>query len=80
MAWETQGPIVDRSIERLATTDRGIVMYRQMLKREIENVQMGLDPKCTWRDPDHTMIDTKLQASLDERRDQLRAFGATARA
>jgi len=76
MAWETQGPIANRSIERLATTDRGIVMYRQILKREIEKVQMGLDPKCTWRDPDHPMIDTKLQLALDERRDPVRAFGA----
>jgi 5,5'-dehydrodivanillate O-demethylase len=79
MAWETQGPIVDRSIERLATTDRGIVMYRDMLKREIERVQMGLDPKCTWRDADHPVIDTKLQAALDERRNMARARGEMVR-
>jgi 5,5'-dehydrodivanillate O-demethylase len=69
MAWETQGPIVDRSIERLATTDRGIVMYRELLKREIEKVQQGLDPKGVIRDPNHPPIDTHLQESLVEVRD-----------
>ena len=36
MAWETQGPILDRTRERLAGSDRGVVMYREMLAREIE--------------------------------------------
>jgi 5,5'-dehydrodivanillate O-demethylase len=66
MAWETQGPIVDRSVERLGTTDRGIVMLRNMVKREAERVQMGLDPKCTIRDPHHPMIDTNLGQALEE--------------
>jgi 5,5'-dehydrodivanillate O-demethylase len=66
MAWETQGPIADRSKERLATTDRGVVMLRQMVRREIERVQRGEDPKGTQRDPNHPMIDTKLTESLAE--------------
>ncbi|HEY3305731.1 MAG TPA: Rieske 2Fe-2S domain-containing protein, partial [Candidatus Binatia bacterium] len=41
MAWETQGPISDRTHERLATADRGIVMLREMMKREIEKVEKG---------------------------------------
>ena len=41
MAWETQGPIANREAERLATTDRGVVMLREMLEREIEKVQRG---------------------------------------
>ncbi len=69
MAWETQGPIADRSVERLATTDRGIVMYREVLKREIERVQMGLDPKGVIRDPNHAMIETHLEDSLVEVRE-----------
>jgi hypothetical protein len=69
MAWETQGPIVDRSVERLATTDRGIVMYRELLKREIERVQMGMDPKGVIRDPNHAMIETHLEDSLVEVRE-----------
>ncbi len=67
MAWETQGPIADRSVERLATSDRGIVMLRQMVRREIEKVQMGLDPMNVFRDPEHEIVDTNLQRSIDDR-------------
>ena len=64
MAWETQGPILDRTRERLAGSDRGVVMYREMLRREIQKVERGLDPMNVFRDPDHTIIDTKLDESL----------------
>ncbi|HEY3115869.1 MAG TPA: hypothetical protein VGK54_03930, partial [Chloroflexota bacterium] len=64
MAWETQGPIAPRPTEHLATSDRGIVMYREMLRREIAKVQRGEDPAGVIRDPNHEMIDTKLQESL----------------
>ena len=62
MAWETQGPIANRTVERLATSDRGIVMLREMMKREIARVQQGEDPLGLVRDPDHAMIDTNLEA------------------
>jgi len=65
MAWETQGPIVDRTRERLAASDRGVVMYRQMLRREIDKVARNLDPMNVMRDPDHAIIDTKMDESLD---------------
>jgi 5,5'-dehydrodivanillate O-demethylase len=65
MAWETQGPIADRTNERLSTSDRGVVMLREILKREIERVRQGLDPKGTIRDPrEHVMIDTYLMESI----------------
>ncbi|HTE84625.1 MAG TPA: Rieske 2Fe-2S domain-containing protein [Dehalococcoidia bacterium] len=64
--WETQGPIVDRTVEHLSWSDRGIVMYRRLLREQIEQVQMGLDPLAIVRDPGHEIIDTKLQESLDE--------------
>jgi 5,5'-dehydrodivanillate O-demethylase len=60
MAWKTQGPILDRTRERLAGSDRGIVMYRDMLRREIKKVEQGLDPMNVFRDPNHAIIDTKL--------------------
>jgi 5,5'-dehydrodivanillate O-demethylase oxygenase subunit len=68
MAWETQGPIADRTIERLATTDRGIAMWREVLKREIEKVQTGQDPLGVIRDEGHGMIHTHLDTSLEEMR------------
>ena len=64
MAWETQGPIHDRTRERLAGSDRGIVMYRDMLRREIKKVEQGLDPMNVFRDPNHAIIDTKMDESL----------------
>ena len=63
MAWETQGQIPDRSIERLATSDRGVVLFRQVLRENIERVQQGGDPLGVIRDPDHAMIDTNLTGS-----------------
>lgn len=64
MAWETQGPIADRTRERLATSDRGILMYRQLLLQEITKVQHGVDPIGVVRDPNHEIIDTNLDESL----------------
>jgi len=66
MAWETQGPIVDRSHERLATSDRGIAMYRDILRREIDKIQEGGDPLAVVRDPQHAIIETFLTESLAE--------------
>ena len=51
MAWVMQGPIADRTRENLGASDLGIVLYRKMLKREIEKVQQGQDPKGVIRDP-----------------------------
>ncbi|MGH7829547.1 MAG: Rieske 2Fe-2S domain-containing protein [Candidatus Binatia bacterium] len=66
MAWETQGPIADRTRERITTSDRGVVMLREMTLREIHRVQEGLDPKGVIRDPaQNTLIDTNLEASLN---------------
>ncbi|MPZ13219.1 MAG: Rieske 2Fe-2S domain-containing protein [Chloroflexi bacterium] len=66
MAWETQGPITDRRSERLATTDRGIVLYRRMIMREIERTREGLDPLGVVRERDHPIVDTNLEGSLRE--------------
>lgn len=58
MAWVAQGPIMDRSRERLGSTDRGIVAYRRMLFDQIERMKSGLDPINTFRDPvDNQCID-----------------------
>ncbi len=73
MAWETQGPIADRTQERLGTADQGIVMLREMLKKEIEKVQKGLDPRGVIRDPaQDKIIDTKLMEDLKVVREQRR--------
>jgi 5,5'-dehydrodivanillate O-demethylase oxygenase subunit len=63
-AWETQGPITDRSVEHLSYSDRGIALLRRAVREEIEKVQQGLDPMGVVRDPNHAMIDTGLDATL----------------
>ncbi len=66
MAWETQGPLADRAAEHLSYSDRGVVLYRRLLKENIERVQQGLDPFALVRDPDHEMIDTNLMGSIEQ--------------
>ncbi|HEX9879821.1 MAG TPA: Rieske 2Fe-2S domain-containing protein, partial [Candidatus Binatia bacterium] len=44
MAWETQGPIADRTREHLVSSDRGVVMFRQLLRIQLEAVRKGEDP------------------------------------
>ena len=40
-------------------------MYREILKREIEKVQKGLDPMNVFRDPNQPIIDTKMDRSFE---------------
>jgi 5,5'-dehydrodivanillate O-demethylase oxygenase subunit len=63
MAWETQGPIADRTVEHLSYSDRGIALFRNVTREQIERVQQGLDPMGVIRDPDHPMIDTNIDES-----------------
>jgi 5,5'-dehydrodivanillate O-demethylase len=51
MAWETQGAIAKRELEHLGTTDQGVILFRQILKRELQKIADGLDPLGTVRDP-----------------------------
>jgi 5,5'-dehydrodivanillate O-demethylase len=52
MAWETAGVIHDRSQEFLGASDRGIVLYRRMLREQIAAVQAGKEPLGVIRDPE----------------------------
>ena len=51
MAWETQGPITNRTTERLGVTDTGIVTWRRVLQDQIRLVQDGGEPMGVVRDP-----------------------------
>jgi hypothetical protein len=56
-AQESQGVICDRSQEHLASSDRGIIMFRAMLQEAVEAVRAGKDPVGTIRDPaQNTMV------------------------
>jgi 5,5'-dehydrodivanillate O-demethylase oxygenase subunit len=41
MAWITQGDIARRELEKLGESDRGIIMFRRMLKDQIKAMQEG---------------------------------------
>jgi 5,5'-dehydrodivanillate O-demethylase len=65
MAWETQGPICDRTNERLTTSDRGVILLRAVMFREMKKVKQNLDPMGVVRDPaNNPFIDTHLLESI----------------
>ena len=51
MAWETQGPMTDRTQEHVAVSDKEIILFRQMLPKQIEAVAEDRDPLGVIRDP-----------------------------
>ncbi len=65
MAWETQGRIMDRAKEHLGASDRGIILFRQMLREQIERVQQGHDPLGVIRDPAEQRIELPLDQYVD---------------
>jgi 5,5'-dehydrodivanillate O-demethylase len=62
--WETQGPVADRTRERLGTSDRGIVMLREVMEREMDKVAKGQDPMGVIRDSNRAVVDTNLMKSI----------------
>ncbi|HWE72665.1 MAG TPA: Rieske 2Fe-2S domain-containing protein [Stellaceae bacterium] len=68
MAWETQGPVYDRSQELLGTTDRGIVMWRNLLRQQIERVREGKEPDGMIHDAKtNQMISLNIEKHRQER-------------
>ena len=50
MAWETQGPLADRSLENLGVGDKGVIFLRKLLKEQIDIVKNGGEPMGVVRD------------------------------
>ena len=50
MAWVTQGPITDRTVEHLGRSDVGVTMLRRMFKEQMTRVSRGEDPLGVYRD------------------------------
>ena len=51
-AWVTQGGVADRTGEHLGRSDKGVIMFRQMLEDNIKIVEDGGDPMNTFREPE----------------------------
>src|SRR5439155_17097292 len=62
---ETQGPIADRTNERLTSSDRGVILLREVMFRELKKVRQGQDPMGIVRDAaNNPFIDTHLLESI----------------
>ena len=49
MVWSTQGPIAAREREVLGESDKGIILFRKQLRRNIEVMEDGGDPMNVFR-------------------------------
>jgi len=49
MAWVTQGPIARRDLEKLGESDKGIIMFRKMLREQTKIMEDGGDPMNVFR-------------------------------
>jgi 5,5'-dehydrodivanillate O-demethylase len=51
MAWIGQGPVSDRTLEHPATSDKGVMLFHNVLLENIEKVERGEEPLGIVRDP-----------------------------
>jgi 5,5'-dehydrodivanillate O-demethylase len=51
MAWVTQGPIAERPLEKLGESDKGLILYRRLLREQMAIAEVGKDPLNVFRDP-----------------------------
>lgn len=49
--WFTQGAIADREEEHLGASDKGVILFRQLLQENLAKVERGEDPMNVFRDP-----------------------------
>lgn len=52
----SQRPIAVHRLEHLGTTDRGVVMFRRLLRRALEEMKAGRDPQNVFRKPDDCLV------------------------
>ena len=50
-AWASQGAVTPRWTEHLGESDKGIILYRRLLREQMKVVEDGGDPMNTFRDP-----------------------------
>jgi len=54
-AWITQGSIADRSQEKLGESDKGILLYRRMLRQQLALIEDDGEPMNVFRNPEHNV-------------------------
>jgi 5,5'-dehydrodivanillate O-demethylase oxygenase subunit len=55
MAWVAQGPVVDRAQERLGESDKGVILFRELLQRQLRVVEDGGEPMNVFRHPEENV-------------------------
>jgi 5,5'-dehydrodivanillate O-demethylase len=71
-AVESQGLITNRENENLATSDRGIVMMRKMVKQAIDDVKKGKDPMHVIRGDNPTIKLEAFKSILGDKKGEIR--------
>jgi 5,5'-dehydrodivanillate O-demethylase len=75
MAWVTQGPIANRANEHLGASDRGVSLFRKMLRRELEKSERGEDPLGVIRDlARNTVIELPIERGKEMYSDGVKVF------
>ena len=63
VGWWSQGTMVERHLEKLGSSDKGVLLFRKMLKDQMALVEQGGEPMNVFRDPeDNEYLDTSLYA------------------
>jgi 5,5'-dehydrodivanillate O-demethylase len=55
VAWVSQGPIADRSKEKLGESDKGIILFRRQLRQQLAIMEDGGQPMNVIRDPEQNV-------------------------
>jgi 5,5'-dehydrodivanillate O-demethylase len=79
--WYTQGAISDRSQEHLGLSDRGVILYRQLLKDNMAKVLEGDDPMNVFRNEEDNVfleLDNEYQRMADKT-DQVNRTGSSSK-
>ena len=70
VSWWSQGPVVDRSVEKLADSDKGLILFRRLLREQMKIVEQGGDPINVFRDPaenDYIRLAPEIEYPVDKR-------------
>jgi 5,5'-dehydrodivanillate O-demethylase len=76
--WYTQGAVAERWKETLGRSDRGVIMYRNLLKANLEKLARGEEPMNVFRDPAKAafiQLDTEESSGRRLYSDRARQYG-----
>ncbi len=64
VAWIGQGPVADRTKERLGESDKGVILFRRLLQEQLKVLEDGGEPMNVFRDPAaHDVIEIPWEGS-----------------